>query len=218
MARKDVENFIYKMMDRLTGTPRNKEMYMTLFGNMSDKKFDTWIKNVHSGKSRLSVTIPNNAKETADVATITKMAKEIGYDMFDYIIYDKGDEIRQSPVKACILDVPCRRMAQLVDKNISVTTNDSSTDKITGQAVGGSAAASLSAVETDVLISSGVKDGAREMMKSRGGDVGAYKAFKSIMLASGEVNLSEAERYSTGVSSLKTMSIYLKCKMIGNNL
>ena len=218
MSRKDVEEFIYSDMKKLSGTNRNTEMYKTFFSNMSDTQFDKWMKAIYAGEDKVHVTIPSNNKERVSIERITKMASSIGLEIFDYIVYDKGDEITQSPIKVCILELPCRRVSQLLDKGVSVSEHDKSTDLLTGQAIGKSKSASISSVEGDVMISTGVAAGARELLKARGGDIGAYRAYKSIMLATGEVNLDEVEKYETGVSSKKTLSIYLKGKMIGNNL
>lgn len=219
MARKHVEEFVLKMLDRLTGSKANSDQYRVYFKSMSNTQFKKWIEDLHSGKTKLGVTIPNGGKEKVSIEVITKMAKEIGHDMFDYIISESTDgEITQSQVKACILELPCRRVSQLLDKGLSISDHDGATDKLTGQPIGVSRAASMSNVETDVMVSVGMIEGSKELIKVRGGDVGAYGAYKSIMLATGKVELGEVYRYSTGVSSLKTMSIYLKSKMIGNNL
>lgn len=218
MARKHVEKFVYEAVERLTGTKVNTEMYKAFFKAMSNKQFDTWINRIYEKKEKLYVTVPNNSKEHIDVNVVIEMAKEIGHDMFDHIVYDRGDTVTVSPIKACIIDLPCRRVSQLLDKGLSVAKDDKSTDKLTGQPIGGSRSASMSNVETDILVGVGLTVSSRELNKARGGDVGAYGAFKALMLTRGSVDLDEVERYGTGVGSVKTMGYYLKAKMIGNNL
>ena len=218
MSRKHVEKFIYETVAKLTGTKVNSEMYKSFFKGMSNKQFDVWIKKVYAREEKLYVTVPNNSKEHVDVNLVMKLAKDIGLDMFDYIVYDKGDTVTVSPIKACVIDLPCRRVSQLLDKGLSVSKDDKSTDKLTGQPIGSSRSASMSNVETDILVGVGLTASARELNKARGGDVGAYSAFKALMLTRGAVDLDETDRYGTGVGAVKTMGYYLKAKMIGNNL
>jgi len=68
--------------------------------------------------------------------------------------------------------------------------------------------------ELQMLVGMGMKDTVLELLKYRGGDLGAKTAMMNLLYQQGKVDAATLEQYSTGVESTKTLKNYF----IGSHL
>lgn len=218
--RKAVEDLILKFIKRIVTGNENYELYQALFKSMNDKEFDSFMEDLRSGKSSLSVIIPNGSNIKVDTKNNIKLAKELGYEFFQRLKVGATSSIPAytTPNKYLILKLPVRRAAQLLSKKISVPEDDRKVDVLTGQVSDSSKGSKLTNPELQVLIGLGLKDSITELMKHRGGDLGSANALNQMIFAHGSATQNEINKYSSKVESTKTLKAYLQAMHIRSTL
>ena len=219
MARKDVEKYILETMTKLTSNPRNRLIYEDRFKQMSDDDFRTWVESVISRKTKLAIYLPNDETK-ANMGECIKFAKGFGYDFYQRLRIPATDMMPEhlSPVPHLLVRMHYRRQSQTFNKKVRVAKDDTKTDALNNQAISTSKASSISAPENRVLAGIGLKFVARELNKVRGGDAGAYKAYKYFLENTGKVSQDMIEPYVTGTGSVKVLSKWLRGKLIDSTL
>jgi len=211
--RNKAEKFILEYILKIAGE-ENHKLYKDRFKSMNNKEFDNFMLDLEKGKIKLSIIAPNNSNVKLDAEKNMKIAKSLGYDFFQHIkINNMGTEYI-TPNKYMVLNIPVRRAAQLLTKKISIPTDDKAIDLTTGQVTGRSKASKITMPELQLLTSMGLKDSVVELMKIRGGDLGAKNAMTKLLLKQGSVSQKVLNNYATGVVSTKTMKAYFRSMMI----
>ena len=211
--RSKAEKFILEYIKKIAGD-ENHKLYKDRFKQMSNKEFDQFISDLDEGKVKLSVIAPNNSDIKLDPKKNMSIANELGYDFFQHIKMTNNDMEYITPNKYMVLNIPVRRAAQLLTKKISIPSDDKSIDLTTGQVTGKSKASKITMPELQLLTSMGLKDSVVELMKVRGGDLGAKNAMTNLLLKQGSVSQKILNNYATGVVSTKTMKAYFRSMMI----
>lgn len=220
MSRKHVEEFVLKTMKRLLNNDHNYNIYKNRFADMNDAEFKRWVEAVIDRKAKVSIYMPNDGT-VGKMDECFKFAREHDYEFFQRIEIAETPTVpgHMSAAKHFIVKCPMRRQSQTFSKKISVAKNDRAIDALTGQASGDdSKTATMSAPENRILIGIGLKYTAREFNKIRGGDVGAYRAYKYFLESGGNVSQQEIEAYATGVGSIKILKRWLRGKHIDSTL
>ena len=219
--RKAVQDFIIKYIDKLVSGKFNTELYTKLFNSMSDAQFDEFMNKLKNNELNLSVIIPNNRKDiTVNTENNIKLAKELGFDFFQQLNVGKTETqpAYKTVNKYMVLKLPVRRTAQLLTKKISIPKDNTHIDTTSGQVTGNSKGSKISNPEAQILIGLGLKTSLRELMKLRGGDLGAMDALNKYLDASGVAKQSEIEQHATGVVSKQTLKAYYAGLHIKNTL
>lgn len=220
MARKHVEDYLYKFLKDLTHDDYNSNYYKSKLASMSDKQLETYLKSLVAGEDKISITIHNFGKAKLTTENNLKLAKEMKVEIFKKMLVGNpySEMVYETPNKFMIIDVPVRRVSQRQKKKISVAKDSNSVDMLTKQPSGDSASRSLSLIETQLLLAIGLPSTVKELGKVRGGDEGAYRAMLSLLNSQGGVKMSDLNQHSTGVSSKEYWSTLLKCQHIGSTL
>ena len=214
--RKKTESLIIKYIDKIAPGGSNKKLYQEFFKSMSDKDFDRFMNNLKNRKYTLQVIVPNTSDIKLDIETNFKLAKELGYDFFQYLIVknDRGMPPYKTPNKYGVISLPLRRAAQLLTKKISIPQNDKVIDLSTGQVTSKSKGSKLTMPEIQVLSGMGFDESLKELMKIRGGDIGAKNALSTLLYKQGSASQKVIDQYATGVESTKTLATYFKSSHI----
>ena len=177
--RKSVQDKIYKVMNQLDPSGKNKKIYENMFTKMSDKDFDDYMKRIRSGEDVLHLYAANLVDDLP-VAHVTNVAKANNVKIFERIrMYDVvNDCYYYTPKEYAVLQLPIRRMVQFADHKLTVAEGDSRVDILTGQVVKPDAGARISEPESRILHAFGFKNTLRELNKFRGGDVVAFAEYK----------------------------------------
>lgn len=218
--RKKTEEFIIKQIDTIAPGGFNKKLYEDLFAKMSNKEFEDFMFDLQKKKITLSIIMPNTEKSTLDIDRNIKIAKELGYDFFQRIKFTGNKDLPDyiTPNKYLVFSLPIRRAAQLLSKKISIPSDDKTIDLTTGQVTGDSKGSKLTMPEIQVLTGMGLKHSIVELLRDRGGDLGAKNAMSTLLFKQGSVSQATLAQYATGVVSTKTLSTYLKAMHIANTL
>jgi len=218
--RKKAEEFILKYIDMIAPGGDNKKLYTDLFKSMSDKQFKDMMHNLERGKLTLSVIDPNTRKSKISIENNYKVAKKLGFDFYQRLVIRNKEGIEDyiTPNKFLIMSLPIRRAAQLLTKKISIPSNDKRIDLTTGAVTGDSRGSKLTMPEVQILAGMGLNKSIVELMKYRGGDLGAKNAMSALLMKQGSVSQETLDKYSTGVKSTQTLSAYMNAMHLKNNV
>jgi len=219
--RKETEAYILKYIDELIiGGSEVTDLYRNLFKSMNDKEFDIFMQNLRSGKTTLSVIIPNGGKLNIDMNNNFKIAKKLGFSFFEKVKITGDKEIGDyvTPIEFLVLKLPVRRAAQLLMKKISIPEDTKSIDVGSGQVTGKSRGARMTLPEIQILTGLGMDKSISEILTVRGGDMGAGNAEEQLLYKQGSATLEQIEQYKTGVVSKKTLNAYFNAMMFKTTL
>lgn len=219
--RQATEALILKYIAKIVTGDANVKLYQDLFKSMNDQQFDQFMQDLKNDQRTLSVIVPNNdSRFKVDIDNNLKLGKELGFEFFQHLKVGKTDDTPEytTPNKYLVLKLPVRRAAQLLTKKISIPKDNFTTDVMTGQVTNGSAAAKFTNPELQVLLGIGLKESSKELMKTRGGDLGESAALDGMLIKHGSVSQEQLEQYSTEVGSKKTLRAYFNGMHIKNTL
>lgn len=219
--RKAVEELILKYISKIVTGEENVKLYSDMFSKMSDKQFEEWMLKLKNKETTLSIVVPNGSKTIkCSVENNFKVGKEMGFDFFQKIHFGaEGDSPGYTtPLNYMVLKMPVKRAAQLLMKKISIAKDNKSIDSLTGQVTNDSKGSKITNPEIQVLLGMGLKTSLIELIKIRGGDLGASNAMNQMLMNNGVAHQSDVEQFSTGVESTKTLKMYLNGMHIKNTL
>ncbi len=219
--RQEVEEFIINNVNKILPDKSNEKLYRDLFEKMSDKEFVQFMSDLKTKKKELVVICPNFKGNTGlNTTRNLKIAKELGVRFFKriWIPSDGSHPKYLSPIPYMVIDLPVRRVSQLLDKKMSVPEDQDTVDILTGQPTGKSKGAKVNYAELQVLAALGLDNSISELIKMRGGDEGGYRAMISSLKSTGHVDLNVAKQYSTGVESTRTLKTILTGCHLQSNL
>ena len=210
MSRKKAEKYILDSLNMFKNNDKNIELYKTLFKNMSDSDFKEFMSKLKSGDLVLNMLVPpeENGKQI-DIESNFKILEKLNVDPFQYIVTEDLDGVKRvSYEKMLVLPAPFRRTKQTVEKGRSVSMGDNKVDVLTGQPIGDDRSSKISVVETRLLLAMGAEKTLNELLKDRGGDENAYRAFKGSIIKYGTVSDNFVANYRSSPTSSKTIKSY----------
>lgn len=201
--RKAAEAFIVKYIEEITPGSGNSATYKDMFKNMSDKEFSKYMDGLEDESIHLSVIEPNY-QDTITTENNLRIAEELGHNFFEKL-WIEGDETYLTPIEYLVVDLPLKRMSQLLTKKISIPNDTKVTDKLTAQYAGTPKGAKISYPELQIAAAMDLDESMIELMKYRGGDVRGKVAYENALSTTGKVSLKQIEGQSSGVQSTKTL-------------
>jgi len=208
-GRKVAEKYILEIIEKIAGKS-NKELYANKFKTMSDKDFDAYIEDMEKGKRRLTVVVPHDGSVKITVKNNIAIGRSMGYEFFqrlNRVDPSTGDKYL-TPNKYFIYRLPIKRVAQLLSKGIAIPKDSKHVDLATGQVTGDSKSVSITMPEVQMLSGMGMENVLLEVLKFRGGDLGAKSAMINTLYKQGRVDAETLMQYSTGVEGTKTLKNY----------
>jgi hypothetical protein len=218
--RKKTELFIYEYIEKLLPNSGNLNIYKKLFASMSDEQFDSFMKDLESGKQILSIIAPNLSEFKLSTERNLAIADELGHNFFEHIWIEGKDDMPTylTPITYMVVDLPLRRASQILIKKIRVPDDMRTVDTLTGQPTGESKGAKISYPELQVCAAMGLENTMVELMKYRGGDNKGNVAYNAMISKYGTANLKTLSNYTSGVESTKTLKTFLTCMHISTIL
>lgn len=218
--RKEIEKDILDFAGKFTPGGGNKTLYEDLFKKMSDEHFKSFWNSVYDN-GFIPMFVDNfNRLEMIDYDKMCELAKELNIPLEHHLVMvdpDTGLE-HTLPETALTGIAEVRKQRQLQTKKFGASKNDREIEDLTGQPTVDSKAGGISNPELRVLLSLGLSTTAKELADVRGGDIGAYRAYKNDILTSGETTTEASLIRGTGVKSLQTAHFMLRGEHIDNNL
>lgn len=216
----DTIDFIVKHVNMIDKSGEAGERYEKHLTAMSLEEFDKFMQSLKNKEDVLYVNIPNFHSKSVTLTNNLEVAKKIGVEFFQRLRIT--DPITKktflTPRKYAVLHIPVRRQIQTIKSGLSYAVDNSKIDPTTGQVVGESKSAALSAPESFILYSKGLNKSITELTKMRGGDIQAQRHAYRKLHEQGFVTVDEISMLGTRVISTETFSNYLKAIHIDNNI
>lgn len=214
-ATKEIQQLLLEIL------PNEDSVKLTI--NMLNKKtdieFTQYLEALRDERDCLPLIAPNAVGPQLSVDRNLKIGKKIGHRFFERIWLSDADGNRYlSNDEYLILDLPIRRMAQLISKKISIPEDNNTIDDLTGQPTGKSKGGKVTYPEVQLLQALGLQKTLEEFMKYRGGDELGFRVMNASIENTGGVSIGAIEPYSGGVTSTKTLSTYLTGMHLSNTL
>lgn len=219
-ARKMATEMAVSYIEKIYPKSGNSEKLQARLDAMSDKAFDTFMKDLRDKNTTLQIKAPNLSDAKLSVTRNIKIGKELGYEFFQRLSLKDPATGQQylTPHKYMVLSLPFRRQAQHLVKKMSVPTDNDSRDDLTGQPTGKSKGSSLSNPEMQVLYALGLDSTIEELLKVRGGDAPAFTAMNKAAHETGGFSLDQVAKAGGKVKSTETLATFLKACHLNNNL
>lgn len=213
--REKTEEFILGIVKKVHLPTYN--LIKETFEEMNDTQFKSLMSDIKAGRDKISFVVDHDDK----LPTIKKMISilnSLGCNPIQKITthsLEFGEYT--SPIPTTLMILPCRRPIQSLDKKISIATGDKK-DPLTGAVTGESKSSKLTIPEIQVLGGYGSQAMIKEFLNDRGGDLGAGRAFDSLLYQNGKVSFKETDIYATGATSTKTLKAYWTASHIKSSL
>jgi hypothetical protein len=216
--REEIETLIYKVFDTLDSTGTNTEHYSVMFSKMSDKRFLDYLKKT-KWPFRFH-TVPFDVEPTVD--DCHKASNIIGFKLFDKVALPHIHQDRNgNPVvsnEAMIIDIPIKRMQQIVSKKTSTPSDITKRDMKTGVLLSDDKGAKTSDREMEALVFQGLDSTAKEMGRHKAD----YRTPKNIMYnaisTTGTFSLEDAPTNPEDSMARNYMNVYMLSAQLYTNL
>lgn len=218
--RKAIQDDILFLAKRITPGGENHRMYTELFAKMDDEQFKKFWNGIYDSGFIPFVVDNYNQQEMIDYDGCVALAKELNIPLEQRLVMTDPDSgLEYTTPETCLVGfAETRKQRQLQAKKFGASKHDHDIEDLTGQPTGDSKAGGISNPEIQVLLSLGLKTMAKELADVRGGDQGAYRAYKNDILTGGETTTQSALERGTGVKSLQTAHWLLRGQLLDNNL
>lgn len=216
--RKAAEKFILDFVDEIEPTGYNKKIWTQILKDMDAKTFDVYMQGLRDKSKAIVLFRPLYAAKGITLDNNFRVAKKYGLSFFEKLNFTNNPDEPdyQTPIEFMVLDMPYRRQSQTLIKKISVPDNNRVIDQLTYQPTGASKGSKVSYPELQVLIGMGLDNSIEELIEYRGGDRGGFRAYNTMTMRYGTVNMKAISPYKTGVDSTKTLKVYLTSMHISN--
>ena len=209
---------IVEVVNTIDPSGDNGKFWKDTLSKVSEAMLKKWIKGFETGESQIYITMPNLDK-LLTMPNILKAAKKTKTKLFQRIyLYDEALKMNKlTNEKYLIVNCPVRRLQQYIDKKMSVPTDDSKIDMLTGQVMDHSQSASLSNPEIQVLNAKGLKNTTLELIKVRGGDTAAYNEYKRQLEETGMVTMSNVTNKDSRPGAVVLADVLLRSMGLDSN-
>lgn len=218
--RNIIEQGILEFVKEVTPGGGNHRIYSVLFKKMSDAQFYNFWDAVKK-HGYIPIFLDNfDQKEMVDydhMKTLSDRWKIPIEQQVNFVDPDTGIA-HTTPNTAVVGIVEVAKQRQVVIKKMGAAKHDFDVDDLTGQPVGDSQGAGISNPENNVLVALGLTTMARELSAVKGGDIGAYRQYKSDLISSGTASVQGSLQAGSGAKSLQTASWLLYGRHLGSDI
>ena len=190
----------------------NIGLISNLIDDMSDKQLDALVDDIASGKSIIPLIVPNGS--TIDYEDLLNTTKKRKVQLHKKIITTDGTKRTKGRIPRLVMEVPVKKLAQLVDKKRSIADDQHSVNHLTGQVTGASKSMSITNPELSLWSGNGMSDATREATKYRGGDINSKLVIEKLAESGIEITQTTLEQYSSGPEVNNTVKQMLLGKHI----
>lgn len=211
--RRDIEQDFYDFLDRCDPSGRNTERLKQLFVFMDDKVFFKYIdKFFDDPKANIEIGyLPYD--NPVSVEFINKIAKAEGIPLYEIIYkpYVTGD-VNNPPASVypvLVLDVPIKRLKQMINTKNHATISNTKRDAQTGQVTGSDRVGRVTDVEAYSLIVQELYACAQESYGPMADDEAAAFEMMRQIQQNGEVELADLPNDPLNKKTMNTIQYYI---------
>lgn len=201
MGRKEFKDELISGISEVLKTDKkvldhNIGLISNLIDSMSDRELEAFISDLETSKQIIPVIVPNGS--TIEYEDLLNTAKKRKVKLHKKIITTNGNKRTKGRIPRLVMDVPVKKLSQLVDKKRSIADDQHSVNHLTGQVTGASKSMSITNPELSLWRGNGMEDAIRECTKYRGGDINAKLVIEKLAELGIEITQATLEQYSSG--------------------
>lgn len=218
--RQLIEEGILAFVTPITPGGGNAKVYKDIFSTARDEDIEQLWESIKA-QGYIPIFLDNyDTREMIDFDALVSLAKQWNIPVEQQVIIPDQDTGIQytTPETAVVGIVESCKQRQLSIKKIGVSKHDYQIEDLTGQPTGDSKAGGISNPELNILIALGLPTMAKELASVKGGDIGAYRHYKTELSNTGHTSTNNALRNGSGVKSLKTVQWLLLGRHIQSNI
>lgn len=218
--REKATKFLLRYVEKIIPGSKNRDLWKKRLEAMSDKQFEEFIVSLEKGEEIISLISPNLSNDDLSVTRNIELGRELGHEFFQRLwLTDPHTKTTYlTPIKYLVVDLPLRRQAQTLAKQVAIPEDNRHTDDLTGQPTGASKGSAMSFPQIQMLYAQGADRSIEELIKYRGGDEKAFRAMDKAVIESGGASLDSLKPLTGKVKSTQTFSTILKGMHLDNNL
>lgn len=220
--RKKMEDLIYKTFSIAEPTNTNTNYYKDLFKGMSDKEFDTYIRNVIDSEDEYIILYIEDYEYSLSLSNVTKALDFIGIPFWEYVMqpYDNMDKKKPtvSPTRVPVGYAHLKRMQQTGSNKNKGSINASTRSALTGQVTAADKNGRMVDTENYNYILNGGDDIVKEFMSLRGDDEVMYSEAMAMISENGYLDMSQLTDKPENKTTLNIVDQYLICMGIKSDL
>ena len=220
--RKEIEADIYEMLDDADPSGANTERMRAWFATMDDKKFYKFMDEFFDNPDKNYKVTYKPFDNKVTVEFIEKLCAKHGIPLYEYVYkpfinHDKEDPPR-TVHKQLVIDLPVKRLKQMVMVKNHAAVNPTKVDPKTGQTTGHDRVARITQPELYSLITQNQYNAAAEYFGPMADDLQAQYEMEKTIQRDGEVELANLPRDPMNRVSLNTIGYYMYGGGISTNL
>lgn len=215
--RKQIEELIYTVMDKLDKTGSNSNYYKELFSGMSDNQFYNYMKkdfpfrfHVKPFEIDPSMEDINNACKALKVPLLEKVYLPYLY---------KNKDGKAVNTKECLVGyIPLKKMKQFITKKNAMSTDISERDMKTGLLVSFDKNGTTSDREMEALAVMSLDKTMKELSRPRADSMNAKSIMYSTINTLGQVSLADVPIDIDDSLGKNLLNVYLVGSLLNSNL
>ena len=224
--RTQIEADIYEMLDDADPSGANTERMRELFKPMNDKQFYQYMERFFTDDSRNYTVSYKPYDNPVNIKFITKLLEKHGIPLYEYVYKpflngDKEDPPR-TVHKQMVIDVPVKRLKQMVQVKNHAAVNPTKIDPMTGQTTGHDKVVRITQPELYSLIAQNQYNAAKEAYGPLADNIKAQYEMERMIQRDGEVDLEQISLFDTVqdqdiIEELKNLDITMLTPMDAMN-
>ncbi len=175
----------------------NIALISELIDSKSDKALEEFVNDLQSGKVIIPLIIPNGSAGI-EYEGLKKSAEKLNVKIHKKLVVTKNGRKIKYSIPRLVLELPAKKLSQLLDKKRSIADDQNSINHLTGQVTGASKSMSVSSPELSLMQANGMYDSIKELTKYRGGDANARIAIEKMAELGMPIDQNILEQYSSG--------------------
>ena len=220
--RKEIETAIYEMLDDADPSGANTARMKNLFSPMSDKQFYQYMDRFFNDPAMNYTVTYKPYENPVTVEFIEKLCGKYGIPLYEYVYkpfltMDQEDPPR-TVHKQLVLDVPVKRLKQMVQVKNHAAVNPTKVDPRMGQPTGHDRVARITQPELYSLIAQNQYNAAVESYGPMSDDLKAQHDMERAIQKTGEVEMADMKSDPIDRVSINTIAYYLYGGGIATNL
>ena len=209
--RKDIEDLVYGVMNRLDETGYNTKKYKDLFSKMNDSTFDSYMKKFIKSDENFYLEIVPFKGETLNFDSIKKAADFLKVPLNEYVYMPyanpNGEPIRtQTPAPVGYIHM--KRMQQILSKKNSFTTKFESRSAKLGTVTGDDKSGIISDNDNFSLVTIDADYALRELLGPRADDMSMKSEMLKDIERDGYVNFQNLKSDVKNKQAINTLDVY----------
>ena len=211
--RKEIEADIYEMLDDADPSGANTERMRQFFSSMDDRAFYKYMERFFENQDMNYSVTYKPYDNPVTVEFIEKLMKKHGIPLYEYVYkpFINGDteDPPRTVYKQLVIDVPVKRLKQIVQVKNHAAVNPTKVDPRTGQMTGHDRVARITQPELYSLITQNQYNAAKEYYGPMADDMKSQYEMERAIQRDGEVSLEDIKDDPRDRVALNTINNYL---------